>query len=97
MNTFQCIMLGLGATSIVGAPFLVARAIRRRQYHRLLEIPLTFSFLCYIVVRNVWPSAVQNAPPLVHRMLLVLFVLWIMEFLGFFRWLFNRNQKAQTI
>lgn len=97
MNTIQYLMLGMSAISIVGTPFLLAKATRRRQYYRLFEIPLAAAVVCYIAVSNVWPSAVHNAPPLVHWLLLVLLVLWIMDLLGFFRWLFSRNKRTQQI
>ena len=97
MDWFHWTMLAMSAITIVGTPFLLASAIRRRQYHRLFEIPLAALVVCYIAFNDVWPSAVQNAPPLVHRLLLVLLVLWIMECLGFFRWLFSRHQRTQKI
>ncbi len=97
MNTLEYLMLGMSAISLVAAPFLLARAIRRRQYYRLFEIPLAASVVCYIAVSDVWPVAIQNAPPPVRWLAPVLFVLWIMDFVGLFRWLFNRCQRTQKI
>jgi len=96
MNTLQYLMVGMGALMIVYPPFLIAKSIRRKQKYRLFEIPVAASAVIYITVSVVWPSAMQSAPPIVHRLLPVLFVLWVADWLGVFRWLFNR-QKASPV
>ncbi len=96
MNGVDYLFLAMSAAIMIGSPFLIARAIRRRQYYRLFEIPLAASIVLYLTVSNVWLAMVHNAPPIVHRLLLVLFVLWFLDFLGFFRWLFNRNKKISV-
>lgn len=96
MNTLQYLMLGMTAIMIVGTPFLIVKAIQRKQKYRLFEIPLSGSIVIYIAVTNVWPSAIQSVPSIVHRLVPVLFVLWIADWLGIFRWLFNR-QKASSV
>jgi len=95
MNALQYLMIGMSAFVIVYSPFLFAKSVRRKQKYRIFEVPLAASVVIYIAVSVVWPSAIQNAPPIVHRLLPVLFVLWLLDFLGFFRWLFNRQRKRQ--
>lgn len=95
MNIFQYLMLGMSALVIAGTPFLIVKAIRRKQKYRIFEIPVAASAVIYITVSVVWPSALQSAPPTVHRLLPILFLLWIMGYFGFFRWLFNRHRKRQ--
>ena len=96
MNTLQYLMLAMAVFTIVYFPFLIAKSIRRKQKYRIFEVPLAASLVIYIAVSVVWPSAIQAAPPIVHRLLPVLFVLWIADWLGVFRWLFNR-QKASSV
>ena len=93
MNTLQFLALAMAAFAIVYSPFLIAKSIRRKQKYRIFEVPLAASMVVYIALSIVWPSAIQAAPPVVHRLLPVLFVLWVADWLGIFRWLFNR-QKA---
>jgi hypothetical protein len=95
MNGLQYLMLGMSAFAIVYSPFLIAKSVRRKQYYRIFEVPIATSMVVYIAVSVVWPSAIQNAPPIVHRLLPVLFVLWVLDYVGFFRWLFNRHRKRQ--
>ena len=89
-------MLAMAVFTIVYFPFLIAKSIRRKQRYRIFEIPLATSMVVYIAISIVWPSAIQAAPPIVHRLLPVLFVLWIADWLGIFRWLFNRQRTPQT-
>ena len=96
MNTLQYLMLATAVFTIFYTPFLIAKSIRRKQKYRIFEIPLATSMVVYIAISIVWPSAIQAAPPIVHRLLPVLFVLWIADWLGIFRWLFNR-QKASSV
>ncbi len=95
MEWYQYLLLGMTAFSIVGTPFLIAKSVRRKQKYRIFEVPLAASIVIYITVSVVWPSAIQSAPPIVHRLLQVLLVLWIADWLGVFRWLFNRRWKQQ--
>ena len=96
MNTLQYLMLAMAVFTIAYFPFLIAKSIRRKQRYRIFEIPLATSMVVYIAISIVWPSAIQAAPPIVHRLLPVLFVLWIADWLGIFRWLFNRQRTPQT-
>ena len=96
MNTLQYLMLGMSALVIFYSPFMLAKSFRRKQKYRLVEIPIAASVVIYITVTIVWPSAIQNAPPIVHRLLPVLFVLWVADLFGVFRWLFNR-QKGRPV
>lgn len=96
MNTLQYLVLAMAAFMIVYFPFLTAKSIRRKQRYRIFEIPLATSMVVYIAISIVWSSAIQAAPPIVHRLLPVLFVLWIADWLGIFRWLFNRQRTPQT-
>ena len=94
MNTLQFLVLAMAAFAIVYSPFLIAKSIRRKQKYRIFEVPLAASMVVYIAVSVAWPSAIQVAPPVVHRLLPVLFVLWIVDWLGIFRWLFNRQKVS---
>lgn len=92
MNALQFMMLGMSASIVIGFPFLVAKSIRRKQKYRLFEIPIAASMVIYLTVDVVWPSTIQSAPLIVHRLLPILFVLWVAELFGVFRWLFNRQK-----
>ena len=93
MTTLQYLVLAMAAFMMILSPFMIAKPIRRKQKYRIFEVPLAASVVVYIALSIVWPSAIQAAPPVVHRLLPVLFVLWVADWLGIFRWLFNR-QKA---
>ena len=92
MNALQYLMLGMSASVTIGFPLLVVKAVRRKQKYRLFEIPAAASLVIYLTVDIVWPTAIQSAPLIVHRLLPILFVLWIAELFGVFRWLFNRQK-----
>lgn len=96
MNMLQYLVLAMAGFMIVYSPFMIAKPIRRKQKYRIFEVPLATSVVVYIAVSVAWPSAIQAAPPVVHRLLLALFVLWGADWLGVFRWLFNR-QKASPV
>ena len=96
MNTLQYLMLATAVFTIFYTPFLIAKSIRRKQKYRIFEIPLATSMVVYIAISIVWPSAIQAAPPIVHLLLPVLFVLWIADWLGIFRWLFNRQKESSV-
>ena len=96
MNSLQYLMLGMSASIVVGFPFLLVKAIRRKQWYRLFEMPLSALVVFYLTLDVGWPSFIRNAPPVIHRLLPLLFLLWLLDFLGFFRWLFNRQRKPQT-
>ncbi len=95
MNTPQYLMFGMSASIVVGFPFLLVKAIRRKQWYRIFEMPLSALIVFYLTLDVGWPSAIKNAPPIVHRLLPILFVLWIADLFGVFRWLFNRHRKRQ--
>ena len=81
---------------IVYSPFLIAKSIRRKQWYRIFEVLLAASMVVYLAVSIAWSSAIQAAPPIVHRLLPLLFVLWIADWLGIFRWPFDRQRTPQT-
>ena len=94
MNILQYLMLGMSAVVIAGTPFMLVKAIRRKQKHRLVEVPSAMLMLIYVTVDIVWPNAIPSAPKFVHHCVLALIVAWIFEFFGGFRWLFNRRNAV---
>ena len=93
MNTLQSLMLGICVVMAAVSPFFIIKAVRRKQKYRLFEIPFSLLTVCYAAVYIGWPNALNTAPPFVHYLVIVLFTVWIADWFGVVRWLFNR-QKA---
>ena len=90
-------MLGICAIMVTISPFFIVKAIRRKQKYRLFEIPFSLLMVCCSAVYLGWPNALDAlhaASPFVHYLVIIFIAVWIADYIGVVRWLFNRQKAA---
>ena len=92
MGWSQYVMLGFGAFGAVAFPVLLVKAVQRREKHRIYEILVACVLLGWLVFQSLAPSAARHVPPTVHRAVVVVGVLFLLNMFGFSRWLFGRSR-----
>ena len=95
MTAFQWFFLGVSAVVIATSPFTIARAIRRGERRRIIEISILVSVMVWHNIRILWPALILSGPLFVRRYLLVaaLGMLAVAYFKDIRFW-YNRRKEA---
>ncbi len=87
-------MLGMSAVVVVGTPFMLVKAIQSGQKKRIFDFFVSDLMAFYVAVNAVWPSSIASAPRPVRLLIVVLCLVWVVNFFGVFPRLFNRQKVA---
>ena len=96
MNTLQYLVLAIAIIAVIGAPFMLAKAIRRKQEGRVISI-LRDLVMIYIVCDMAFPSFLTSAPRPVRWFSLLMSLLFILDFFGLADRLLAYSRKGFSI
>lgn len=96
MDWLKIYFLACFAIMAVGTPFLLAKAIRRRENARIFDIVICDVFFIVICTQTIWPEFTAYAPRLIRWLMIAAAILVLLNMFGLSRRLFKvRSEQSR--
>lgn len=92
MDWYKFVMLVASVTVVAFSPWLVAKAIRRMERHRVVEIPVLVLAMLYMTVNEFRPGFLRQQAAPIRWLVGAVLLLFVADVFGLSRWLFRARR-----
>ena len=85
MNALQYIVVVVTSFAVIGTPYMLVLAVRRKQKMRMVDIIACDLMLIYVALDIAFPSVAVSMPRSMHWSYLIVLLEWITNAVGLFR------------
>lgn len=96
MDWYRTVLLVMSVVVVAFSPFLIAKALRRKEKRRIYDIVLSALFIVYLTVEAFWPGFFHRQVAPIRWLVVALLLLWGANVFGLSYWLFKEPRKANS-
>ncbi len=97
MDWYKAVLLGASVIVVVGLPFMLSKALRRKEKRRVFDILTSTLLIVYMTVTAFLPNFIHGLVAPMRWLVLAMFLLCAANLFGLSYWLFKEPRKTDNM